>query len=183
MIHARASAALRTLPRVRASIGPAPEGIDWEAAGWAGLAGGGVLILLETVLASLFTGGPDTDPVRQIAAIALNQAASPASTPFTILVFLAAMAVHLPLSLLYARILAAVIHPLGPEKALAAGAAFGAALYAVNYYGFTVVFPWFEASRGWITLTAHLAFGLAAAGAYVLLRRGGGARPRLGGAP
>ena len=58
----------------------------------------------------------------------------------------------------------------GPRapKALITGAAFGLILYAVNMYGFTVIFPWFAASRDWITAAAHAAFGIAAAGAYRL---------------
>ena len=36
-------------------------------------------------------------------------------------------------------------------------------------YGFTVVFPWFQAARDPITLATHAAFGTAAAGAYKML--------------
>ena len=34
-------------------------------------------------------------------------------------------------------------------------------LYAVNLHGFTLLFPWFVAARGGITLTAHIVFGVA----------------------
>jgi hypothetical protein len=143
--------------------------IDWAAAGWAGFAGGTVFILLETVLISLFTGGPNSDAVRQIAAIALGESALPPSTPFTALVFLAAMAVHLPLSLLYARLLAALVRGQEAAHAAAVGAAFGAVLYVVNFYAFTAILPWFAAARGWMTLLAHVAYGLVAALTYVSL--------------
>jgi len=171
MIHAR----------VRTSVGPAAARrhaaraaereteLDWAAAGWAGLAAGFVMILLETSFASMFTTESGVSPVRQIAAIALSESVLPPVSPFTAIVFLAAMGVHLPLSLVYARVLAVFVHgaPLG--RAVAIGALFGAALYAVNYYALTNVFAWFAASRGWITLLAHLAFGATAAGLYVLL--------------
>jgi hypothetical protein len=45
------------------------------------------------------------------------------------------------------------------------------ALYAINMYGFTAIFPWFAASRDKITLTAHIAFGVVAAGAYRIAAR------------
>jgi hypothetical protein len=37
---------------------------------------------------------------------------------------------------------------------------FGLLLYGVNMYGFTAAFAWFEACRDWITLAAHLVFGI-----------------------
>jgi hypothetical protein len=35
----------------------------------------------------------------------------------------------------------------------------GGGLYALNMYGFTALFPWFIATRDWITLCAHIVFG------------------------
>lgn len=144
------------------------ERIDWAASGWAGIIGGGGFILIQTILMTLFTGGAGGDAVRQIAAIALGgEALAHPATRFTALVFLAAMAVHLPLSLIYARLLAPFVHGRPVGRAVAIGTAFGVALYAVNYYAFTSVFPWFAAGRGWITLVAHASFGALAAGTYV----------------
>jgi hypothetical protein len=37
-------------------------------------------------------------------------------------------------------------------------------------YGFTTVFPWFEATRDWITIVTHMVFGVAIAGTYKMLR-------------
>ncbi|MGA8147390.1 MAG: hypothetical protein WB870_07435 [Gallionellaceae bacterium] len=48
---------------------------------------------------------------------------------------------------------------LGAIPAYVAGVGFGVALYVVNLYGFTAIFPWFAQSRGWITLIAHGVFG------------------------
>jgi hypothetical protein len=36
-------------------------------------------------------------------------------------------------------------------------------------YGFTAVFPWFEAARDWITLVTHIVFGITLAGTYKML--------------
>jgi hypothetical protein len=46
---------------------------------------------------------------------------------------------------------------------LLAGTLLGLFVDAVNVYGATTVFPWFEA------LAAHVAFGIAAAGVYKML--------------
>lgn len=37
-------------------------------------------------------------------------------------------------------------------------------------YGFTTAFPWFEATRDWITLVTHMSFGVAVAGTCKMLR-------------
>lgn len=143
---------------------------DWAAAGWAGVVAGLTMILLETLLSALFNG-PD-DPVRSIAAIALGDSVLPPLSPLTAIVFLAAMGVHLPLSLIYARALAVLSHGLRPAPAAAVGASFGAVLYALNYYALSTAFPWFAQARGWIALTAHLAFGVTAAVSYAVATEG-----------
>ena len=70
------------------------------------------------------------------------------------------------MSIAYGLILAPLIARLGVLSSLLAGAAFGLSVYAVNMYGFTMVFPWFESTRDAITAAAHAAFGMAAAGFY-----------------
>jgi len=75
------------------------------------------------------------------------------------------------LSVTYGLILSRLIWRLRALSSLAAGAAFGLFLYAVNMYAFTRVFPWFEATRDSITVTAHVAFGVVAAGAYRVLAK------------
>lgn len=39
----------------------------------------------------------------------------------------------------------------------------------MNFYGFTTLFPWFAMARNWVSVFAHLVFGLAAAWAYKTL--------------
>ena len=59
----------------------------------------------------------------------------------------------------------------GASASTSGGGLFGVALYALNMYGFTAIFPWFAASRDGITLVAHIAFGVVAAGAYRVAAR------------
>lgn len=79
-------------------------------------------------------------------------------------ILLAATLIHLALSVVYALIPAHLASRLRTGPALFAGALYGLAIYVVNLYGFTVLFPWFAASRNWETLVAHLVFGIALAG-------------------
>lgn len=139
--------------------------LDWAASGWAGFVGGIALIALQSLLLPLSTEGSHGDAVRMISGIATGVPIVP-EQGFRALVVLGAAAIHLPLSLLYARLLCGIVHRWHPGAAVAFGALFGAALYAVNYHGFTALFPWFAAARGWGTIAAHVAFGAIAAATY-----------------
>jgi hypothetical protein len=156
-------------PEVRFARGHAqvsPD-VNWAAAGWAGIVAGAAFLLIQTTLTTLTNGSGDV--VRQIAGIALGQSVLPGSTPFTALVFVMAVAVHLPLSLVYARLLAVIVDGMPVGRAAEAGALFGVCLYVVNYYGFAYFFPWFALARGWVALSSHVAFGALAAAVYVEL--------------
>jgi len=121
------------------------------------------------------TGAPLPDTLvrdaRLAAAIVMSERALAATPPFEWSVMTAATVVHFGLSIVYAIALAGIIGRLGVAAAIATGAAFGALLYVINMYGFTFVFPWFLATRDWITFSAHLVFGATAGGVYAVLRR------------
>lgn len=138
---------------------------DWAASGWAGLAGGAALMVWEMALAPLFLGISPAEMVRRVAAIALGEQVFRLDA-FTTLVGLTAVIVHLPLSLIYARLLAGIVHRMRARAAVLFGGAFGVALYFANFYGFTALFPWFESLRGWPTLLGHALFGCVAAATY-----------------
>lgn len=57
-------------------------------------------------------------------------------------------------------------------KALLAGAAFG--LLAIYLWNFHLVapllFPWFTQAQNWVSVVAHVLFGMVVAGSYVVLR-------------
>ncbi|MBI2386821.1 MAG: sodium:proline symporter [Elusimicrobia bacterium] len=156
------------VPRPRPPVAE-PPGLDWGASGWAGLGAGAAFILIQTFIGLVFGSGGATEAVRRLASIALGEFVLSDGTPFTALVFFAAAAVHIPLSLLYARLLAAMIHGLEMPRALEVGAVFGTALYFVNYHLISGIFPWFVSARGPGALIAHLAFGLLTAWIYTSL--------------
>ena len=143
--------------------------MDARAAIYAGIVAGILATLVQLVLWTVFT---DALPAiifrdaRFAAAIVMGRGVLPPPATFDWEVMLVATLVHFALSVAYGLILSRLTARLRAASSLLAGAVFGLCLYAVNMYGFTSVFPWFNDSRGWITAAAHVAFGMSAAGAY-----------------
>lgn len=103
---------------------------------------------------------------RLAAALVLGSRVLPPPATFDATVMATATLVHGALSLAYVALLAPLLTRRSAAAAAAIGAVFGAGLYIVNLYGFTVLFPWFAVARDWITLAAHIAFGASAAVVY-----------------
>jgi uncharacterized membrane protein YagU involved in acid resistance len=147
----------------------AAAAISWRAAALAGLISGLVFLALELIMVPLFLGDSPWAPPRMIAAIAMGEGVLPPPGTFDATIVAVAMLVHFPLSILYAIVLAFLINRLSLGAALGVGAIFGLALYLVNFYGFTAVFPWFAMARNWVSIFAHIVFGVVAAWAYKAL--------------
>lgn len=90
--------------------------------------------------------------------------------------------VHFALSVAYAAPPALFAGRLRARPLVAAGALYGLAIYGVNLYGFTAVFPWFVVARGWVTALTHVVFGITLAWVAWLLAsdRGSSAPSRAG---
>lgn len=155
----------------RGATGWSGERLDWSAVILSGLVAGLVFMMAEMILVPLALGGSAWGPPRMIAAIVMGEGVLPPPATFEAGVFLIALLVHFTLSLIYAFLLDLIIRSMGAGASLAVGAAFGVALYVVNFYGFTAVFPWFAAARNWVSALSHVIFGLVTAGTYVALRR------------
>ena len=147
------------------------KGIDWRAAMWSGVVAGAVFLVLELIMVPVFLGNPMWAPPRMIAAIALGQGVLPPPGTFDLGIVLVAVLVHFALSIIYGLILAAIINRFGTGMALVVGGAFGLALYLVNFYVLTAIFPWFANARNWVSVFAHIVFGLVAAWSYVRFRK------------
>lgn len=78
-------------------------------------------------------------------------------------VWIAATLIHFVLSIVYASLLGVAVRTRTLPVAFLIGGVFGVALYVVNMYGFTTVYPWFAEARDPITLGAHVVFGATAA--------------------
>ncbi len=103
---------------------------------------------------------------RLAAAIVLGHGVLPPPSTFDWRVMFVATLVHFTLSIAYAGLLGALIRRFSFKSSIVLGVLFGSFLYAVNMYGFTFVFPWFVATRDWITATSHITFGATAAAVY-----------------
>jgi uncharacterized membrane protein YagU involved in acid resistance len=147
--------------------------IDWKAAVWAGIIAGLVFMVLEMLLVQLIGEGNRWGPPRMIAAIVMGREVLPPPATFDAGVFIVAMIVHFVLSLVYALIFAWVAGQCQMTMTGAAigGLLFGLVIYAVNFYGFTALFPWFAEARNWITILAHAIFGLTLGVVYDPLAR------------
>lgn len=126
----------------------------------AGVVAGLVFAALEMTLSAMVLGQPLWAPLHMIAAIVLGEGVLPAPPAPDLGVAAAAVAVHMALSLVYAALLGAIVLRAKPVAAWWIGLLLGVALYFVNFYGFSAMFPWFVQARGTIALVSHAVFGL-----------------------
>jgi hypothetical protein len=103
---------------------------------------------------------------RFAAAMLMGPRVLPPPATFDATVMAAAATMHFALSIVYALMLAPFVTTTRRLASATIGASFGALVYLVNMYGFTALFPWFEATRDPITLAAHAVFGACAAIVY-----------------
>jgi hypothetical protein len=95
----------------------------------------------------------------------------PPSTPQWDILLVATL-IHFALSFAYALIPAHLAGRLRTGPALITGGLYGLGIYAVNLYGFTLLFPWFAVARDWVTLVTHFVFGVVLAGGCLLFADG-----------
>jgi hypothetical protein len=154
------------------------KAIDWKAAVWAGIIAGLVFMVLEMLLVQLVGGGSMWGPPRMMAAMVMGREVLPPPASFDAGIFVVAMTVHFVLSLIYAFIFGWIGSQwrMTMTGAAIGGLVFGLVIYALNFYGFTAIFPWFAEARNWITILAHAVFGLTLGMAYETLARRDGSR-------
>jgi hypothetical protein len=148
---------------------------DWRAGIWAGVIAGVVFMMLEMAMVWIFMGESPWAPPHMIAAMALGPGVLPGpdNPPgFAMGIMATAMVIHFALSVVYGLAGAWLVHRFDWTGALLIGAAFGLAIYLVNFYMIApLAFPWFTMAQNWVSAFAHIAFGVALGGAYVALRK------------
>ncbi len=129
----------------------------------AGLSAGVIVTLVQLVLWWL-VGMPLPETlfrdVRLTAALIMGPGVLPPPSTLQWDVLLAATLIHFVLSFGYAVLPASLFRHLRPRTALFGGGLYGLAIYTVNLYVLTTVFPWFAVARDWVTLVAHVVFGV-----------------------
>jgi hypothetical protein len=155
---------------------PEPRRPDWAAGAVAGLAAGGILMIVDLLWSLATTGAGPWTTSHSIAAIVLGPDTLQ-SDDFSLEVVSVALAAHYLLGIAFGLVFATVSGPLRLDATLQSatltGLVFGVLLYFVNFYGMVAAFPWFREMRGWATLAAHALFGISAAILYWTLERRG----------
>jgi hypothetical protein len=144
--------------------------VDWRAAIIAGILAGFVFLLVNMWLSSKYLGNAWV-PLQLPAAMVLGPKVLPPATGMETQAFGVGLPVHLILSVAFACLVAFCLHRWGILVGVIGGALFGLALYAINYYGLSGVFPWFGSMRSSLMAISHLVFGAVAGGVYELLER------------
>lgn len=145
--------------------------LDVRAAVIAGLVAGLLFLLLELLVSAFYINGSPWVYSRYAASLVLGQGVLPPPPTFELPSALLGLAVHMLLSVVYALVLAFIVHRGGLLMGIVGGALFGLALFAINYYSFSFFFPWFFPVRSWIVIAAHVLFGASAGGIYEALER------------
>ena len=146
--------------------------LSWIRAAAAGIVAGVVATVVQIILWWAFT---DNLPWITVPRCAFNcghrygAAVLPPPSTFDLTVMIVATGIHTGLSVAYSLILVFAIRRRPIRGALLAGLVFGLILYVVNMYGMTGMFPWFSEVRDWITVAAHVVFGISVAAVYKIL--------------
>ncbi len=140
--------------------------VDWIAAVWAGIISGTVFLLLNLFLTPYFMGGNMWVMVRLFASIILGEGILAPPAAFDISALAVAIATNFVISMLFALLIAYIIHRGGLITGIIGGALFGLAIYVINFYTLTLFFPWFFAMQHWIIIVNHIIFGALAGGIY-----------------
>lgn len=143
--------------------------LQWRVALVAGICAGAVFLLVNIVSLALTAHLGDWSVLRYMASILLGDRVLPPPTDFDASIVLVGLLVNFALAIFYAFVLAFIIHRWGLAVGVIGGAFFGAAIYLINLYTFTLWYPWFFALNGIAFFLSHVIYGAVAGGVYELL--------------
>ena len=143
--------------------------LDTRAALVAGGVAGAVFLTLLLVWMPRVLGGNAGGMVRYLASLVMGDSVLPPPSTVEPVVVATGIGVHLALAIGFSFLIALVIHRWGLVVGLLGGAGLGAALYAINVFAVTAVFPWWFVMNGWPFFLIHVIFGATAGGVYELL--------------
>jgi hypothetical protein len=151
-----------SVPRQRRQI------VDLRAALIAGLVSGIIFLVLASLVTSNALGTP-VSLVRLFASIVLGDGILAPDSTVTPLAWIAALAVFILFSIVFGILVAYVVHRWGIVVGVVGGGLLGLALYFINFYTVSLVFPWIFSFRSTLMLTGHVLFGAVTGGLYELL--------------
>ncbi|AVR45097.1 hypothetical protein C7S20_07340 [Christiangramia fulva] len=139
----------------------------WKAAIWSGIIGAVVMIMLEMIMNPIFLNKSGWLPPTMMGAIWYGKEILAGKPHFDFGLFMSAMAIHFPLSVLYGIIAAFIVKNRTQSIAIVIGIVLGLLLYFINFYGFTAIFPWFAKARNWVQIVIHIIFGVVVAWSFI----------------
>ena len=127
-----------------------------------------IVFLMAEMIMLAMSGQSPFGPPRMMAAMVLGKDVLPPPATFDIVIMMVAMIVHVMLSFGFAVVFGLIYGRLTRSLGMAmlVGGVFGLAMYFLNFYVMTSVFPWFEMGRGAINIIGHILFGLVLGGAF-----------------
>lgn len=152
----------RTAPRRLRQV------VDLRAALIAGVVSGILFLGIASLITTNALGTP-VSLVRLFASVVLGAAILDPNSTITPLALIAALGVHLLFSISFGLLVAYVIHRWGIVIGVIGGGALGLALYFINFYSLSLLFPWFFTFRSTLLLVMHVLFGAVTGGLYELL--------------
>ena len=139
--------------------------VTWRAIPIAGFVAGTVFLLVNVILTPLLLEVDATLIIRYFASLVLGSSVLTEDSVSTLAV---GLVVHYVLSMVFALVIAIVIHRWGFIVGLIGGAILGLAIYGINLYTFTLLFEWFFAMHSNVLLLSHVLFGATAGAIYEL---------------
>lgn len=138
------------------------KNVIWRAVLLAGIVAGIAFFVANLLLSNVLT---PSLLLRYIASLVMG---SDVLTNGNSMALIVGGIVHLVLSVLFALVISIVIHRWGLLVGIIGGGILGLALYAINLYTLTLLFPWFFAINTSSLLISHVIFGVVAGGVYEL---------------
>jgi len=137
--------------------------VTWRAVLVSGLVAGTLFLLTDVILAPAILKVDVALILRYFAALVLG---SKVLTQVGSSILITGIIVHYVLSLIFALVIALVVHRWGIVVGIVGGALLGVAIYGINLYTVTLLFPWFFAINSTVILLSHAIFGAVAGGVY-----------------
>lgn len=148
---------------------PHRQVVDWSSAVWASVIAATIFLGLNLFVTPAVLGGNAWVFIRLLASLTLGEGVLAPPATFDLAALVAGVLTHYALSIAFGILLAVIIHRWGVLVGVAGGALYGVALYSINIYTLTLVFPWFMTVESGIFLATHVIFGVAAGGLYEAL--------------
>jgi hypothetical protein len=142
--------------------------VDIRAALIAGLVSGLVFLGIASLVTTNGLGTP-ISVVRLFASIVLGDSILNPDTTVTPVAIVTALVIHILFSIGFGLLVASIVHRWGFIFGIIVGGILGLALYIINFYSLSLIFPWFFAFRSMLMLIGHVLFGAVTGGLYEFL--------------